>query len=188
MPRSNGPLTRVLTLLPRGAREKLGHALGGDTALETVDRKTRDMIYEDPRGSLRSPRSRRMQRRPRRRKRKPRRFRWGPASAGHYDLRDAAGVWPAPAPLEAAPLPIARAGAHIARGSRRPRAAGGPRARGGRRRGRHRRPRRRRLVPDLLLTRGEYQFKAEPPFVPGVEVAGVVRSAPAGCSSPQATA
>jgi NADPH2:quinone reductase len=32
--------------------------------------------------------------------------------------------------------------------------------------------------PDLLLTRGQYQLKAEPPFVPGVEVAGVVRSAP----------
>jgi NADPH2:quinone reductase len=34
--------------------------------------------------------------------------------------------------------------------------------------------------PDLLLTRGEYQMKAEPPFVPGIEVAGVVRSAPEG--------
>jgi NADPH:quinone reductase len=32
--------------------------------------------------------------------------------------------------------------------------------------------------PDLLLTRGEYQLKAEPPFVPGMEAAGVVRSAP----------
>lgn len=33
--------------------------------------------------------------------------------------------------------------------------------------------------PDLLLLRGEYQLKLEPPFVPGTEVAGVVRSAPA---------
>jgi len=32
--------------------------------------------------------------------------------------------------------------------------------------------------PDLLLLRGEYQLKLEPPFVPGMEVAGVVRSAP----------
>ena len=32
--------------------------------------------------------------------------------------------------------------------------------------------------PDLLLTRGEYQLKLEPPFVPGAEVAGTVRSAP----------
>jgi NADPH2:quinone reductase len=32
--------------------------------------------------------------------------------------------------------------------------------------------------PDLLLTRGEYQLKLEPPFVPGMEVAGVVGSAP----------
>lgn len=32
--------------------------------------------------------------------------------------------------------------------------------------------------PDLLLTRGQYQMKLEPPFVPGVEVAGVVASAP----------
>ena len=32
--------------------------------------------------------------------------------------------------------------------------------------------------PDLLLTRGEYQLKMEPPFIPGMEVAGVVRSAP----------
>jgi NADPH:quinone reductase len=31
--------------------------------------------------------------------------------------------------------------------------------------------------PDLLLTRGRYQLKVEPPFVPGVEVAGVVRAA-----------
>jgi NADPH:quinone reductase len=34
--------------------------------------------------------------------------------------------------------------------------------------------------PDLLLTRGQYQLKPPVPFVPGVEVAGVVRSAPAG--------
>lgn len=33
--------------------------------------------------------------------------------------------------------------------------------------------------PDLLLTRGEYQLKLPAPFVPGMEVAGVVRSAPA---------
>jgi NADPH:quinone reductase len=31
--------------------------------------------------------------------------------------------------------------------------------------------------PDLLLSRGQYQMKVEPPFVPGVEVAGVVRAA-----------
>jgi len=34
--------------------------------------------------------------------------------------------------------------------------------------------------PDLLLTKGEYQLKLPPPFVPGMEAAGVVRSAPAG--------
>jgi NADPH2:quinone reductase len=34
--------------------------------------------------------------------------------------------------------------------------------------------------PDVLQSRGLYQFKAEPPFVPGAEVSGVVRSAPAG--------
>ena len=34
--------------------------------------------------------------------------------------------------------------------------------------------------PDLLLTRGQYQLRPEPPFSPGAEVAGVVRSAPAG--------
>jgi NADPH:quinone reductase len=33
--------------------------------------------------------------------------------------------------------------------------------------------------PDLLLIRGEYQLKLDPPFVPGTEVAGVVRTAPA---------
>lgn len=34
--------------------------------------------------------------------------------------------------------------------------------------------------PDVLQTRGEYQFKPDLPFVPGSEVAGLVRSAPAG--------
>lgn len=34
--------------------------------------------------------------------------------------------------------------------------------------------------PELLQTRGEYQFKPPLPFVPGSEVGGVVRSAPAG--------
>ncbi|MDV3123294.1 NADPH:quinone oxidoreductase family protein [Mycobacterium sp. 21AC1] len=34
--------------------------------------------------------------------------------------------------------------------------------------------------PDLLLLRGEYQLRLEPPFIPGMEVAGTVRSAPAG--------
>lgn len=33
--------------------------------------------------------------------------------------------------------------------------------------------------PDLLQTRGLYQIRPEPPFVPGLELAGVVRSAPA---------
>ena len=32
--------------------------------------------------------------------------------------------------------------------------------------------------PDLLLLRGEYQLRLDPPFIPGIEVAGVVRSAP----------
>src|ERR1700741_1898222 len=32
--------------------------------------------------------------------------------------------------------------------------------------------------PDLLLSKGEYQPKLPPPFVPGMEAAGVVRSAP----------
>jgi NADPH2:quinone reductase len=32
--------------------------------------------------------------------------------------------------------------------------------------------------PDLLMLRGEYQLKLEPPFIPGVEVAGTVRSVP----------
>lgn len=34
--------------------------------------------------------------------------------------------------------------------------------------------------PDVLLTRGLYQIKPPPPFVPGSEVAGIVRTAPAG--------
>ena len=34
--------------------------------------------------------------------------------------------------------------------------------------------------PDVLLTRGEYQIKPPPPFIPGSEVSGVVRSAPEG--------
>jgi NADPH2:quinone reductase len=34
--------------------------------------------------------------------------------------------------------------------------------------------------PELLQTRGEYQFKPDLPFVPGAEVAGVVRTAPDG--------
>lgn len=34
--------------------------------------------------------------------------------------------------------------------------------------------------PDLLLISGQYQLKLAPPFIPGTEVAGVVRSAPAG--------
>ncbi|MEX2227665.1 MAG: NADPH:quinone oxidoreductase family protein [Dehalococcoidia bacterium] len=31
---------------------------------------------------------------------------------------------------------------------------------------------------DLLMTRGQYQFRPEPPFVPGSDIAGVVRRAP----------
>lgn len=34
--------------------------------------------------------------------------------------------------------------------------------------------------PDALQTRGLYQYKPELPYVPGAEIAGVVRSAPAG--------
>ena len=34
--------------------------------------------------------------------------------------------------------------------------------------------------PDLLLTRGEYQLRPAPPFSPGAEVAGLVRTAPEG--------
>ncbi|HEX3510477.1 MAG TPA: NADPH:quinone oxidoreductase family protein [Solirubrobacteraceae bacterium] len=36
--------------------------------------------------------------------------------------------------------------------------------------------------PDLLQTRGQYQMKPPLPFVPGSEVGGVVRSAPAGAT------
>jgi len=36
--------------------------------------------------------------------------------------------------------------------------------------------------PELLQTRGEYQIKPPLPFVPGSEVSGVVRSAPAGAT------
>src|SRR5712691_2416163 len=36
--------------------------------------------------------------------------------------------------------------------------------------------------PELLQTRGEYQFKPPLPFVPGSEVGGIVRSAPAGAA------
>jgi NADPH:quinone reductase len=32
--------------------------------------------------------------------------------------------------------------------------------------------------PDLLQSQGLYQFRPDPPFVPGIELAGVVRSAP----------
>ena len=38
--------------------------------------------------------------------------------------------------------------------------------------------------PEVLQTRGEYQLKPPLPFVPGSEVAGVVRSAPAGTGGP----
>ncbi len=34
--------------------------------------------------------------------------------------------------------------------------------------------------PDLLMSRGRYQFRPEPPFTPGTELAGVVREAPNG--------
>jgi NADPH2:quinone reductase len=36
--------------------------------------------------------------------------------------------------------------------------------------------------PDVLLSRGEYQWKPDPPFVPGSELAGVVREAPDGAA------
>jgi NADPH2:quinone reductase len=35
--------------------------------------------------------------------------------------------------------------------------------------------------PDALLTRGLYQYRPDPPFVLGAEIAGVVRSAPQDC-------
>jgi NADPH:quinone reductase len=38
--------------------------------------------------------------------------------------------------------------------------------------------------PDLLMTRGAYQMKPSLPFVPGSEVAGIVRSAPASGAHP----
>ena len=41
--------------------------------------------------------------------------------------------------------------------------------------------------PDLLLLRGEYQLRLEPPFIPGMEAAGVVRSAPYESSSNRAS-
>jgi NADPH2:quinone reductase len=34
--------------------------------------------------------------------------------------------------------------------------------------------------PDVLMTRGLYQYKPDPPFTPGAEVAGTVRDAPEG--------
>lgn len=37
--------------------------------------------------------------------------------------------------------------------------------------------------PDVLLSYGKYQFKPEPPFVPGGELAGVVRAVGAGVTS-----
>ena len=42
--------------------------------------------------------------------------------------------------------------------------------------------------PDVLQTRGLYQYKPDLPFVPGAEVAGVVRSAPKAQGCPQETA
>ncbi len=36
------------------------------------------------------------------------------------------------------------------------------------------------MLPDLLLINGQYQLKLDLPFIPGTEVAGVVRSAPGG--------
>jgi NADPH:quinone reductase len=35
--------------------------------------------------------------------------------------------------------------------------------------------------PDALLSRGLYQYRLEPPFVVGAEIAGAVRTAPEGC-------
>src|SRR5580698_5939192 len=37
--------------------------------------------------------------------------------------------------------------------------------------------------PDVLLSHGKYQFKPPPPFVPGGEIAGVVRKVGAGVTS-----
>lgn len=39
--------------------------------------------------------------------------------------------------------------------------------------------------PDVLLSYGKYQFKPQPPFIPGGEVAGVVRAVGAGVTSVQ---
>ncbi len=41
--------------------------------------------------------------------------------------------------------------------------------------------------PDVLLTRGQYQIKPPPPFIPGSEVSGIVRSAPDGTTCAPAT-
>ncbi len=41
--------------------------------------------------------------------------------------------------------------------------------------------------PDLLMTKGEYQFKPEPPFVLGLELAGEVIEADPGCALPVGT-
>jgi NADPH2:quinone reductase len=35
--------------------------------------------------------------------------------------------------------------------------------------------------PDVLIARGRYQVRIEPPYIPGSEVAGIVRVAPDGC-------
>ncbi len=37
--------------------------------------------------------------------------------------------------------------------------------------------------PDVLVTRGKYQFRSEPPFVPGGEVAGVVKAVGGGVTT-----
>ncbi len=37
--------------------------------------------------------------------------------------------------------------------------------------------------PEVLQTRGEYQIKPPLPFVPGSEIAGIVREAPDGAQS-----
>jgi NADPH:quinone reductase len=37
--------------------------------------------------------------------------------------------------------------------------------------------------PDVLLTRGKYQFKAQPPFIPGAEAAGIVSALGPGVKS-----
>jgi len=36
------------------------------------------------------------------------------------------------------------------------------------------------VFPDLLLSRGDYQMRPEPPFVLGSEVAGTIRTGPEG--------